>query len=376
MTLKEINERMTELRSLIDEENSDLDAIEKEIKELNETRSALEEKAEKREALINEALVTNVVVEEPQEERNEEKIQMNNAELYRTAWLKLNKGDKLDEAEQRAYEMDLSDAAAAVPEETQNAVIRKIKQLAPLLSEVNLLSVRGNVKFAVEGTIADGALHAENTLVNPSADTLATVSLTGYEMAKLIRISSAVKTMSVGAFENWIVDQLAEAIARIIEHYMIKGDGNDEPKGVDALTYVDGTNGVAWAANSKPTAAELIELVAYLKGGYHKNAKWLINHSTFWNHIYALRDDSKFPIVQQDGEGYRLLGRPVLFSDYVTDNDIFFGDFKKIVANLGEQVTVENERNLQYNGYDYLGSALFDCDIAVEEAFVKGAATL
>ena len=376
MTLKEINERMTELRSLIDEENSDLDAIEKEIKELNETRSALEEKAEKREALINEALVTNVVVEEPQEERNEEKIQMNNAELYRTAWLKLNKGDKLDEAEQRAYEMDLSDAAAAVPEETQNAVIRKIKQLAPLLSEVNLLSVRGNVKFAVEGTIADGALHAENTLVNPSADTLATVSLTGYEMAKLIRISSAVKTMSVGAFENWIVDQLAEAIARIIEHYMIKGDGNDEPKGVDALTYVDGTNGVAWAANSKPTAAELIKLVAYLKGGYHKNAKWLINHSTFWNHIYALRDDSKFPIVQQDGEGYRLLGRPVLFSDYVTDNDIFFGDFKKIVANLGEEVTVENERNLQYNGYDYLGSALFDCDIAVEEAFVKGAATL
>ena len=29
MTLKEINERMIELRSLIDEENSDLDAIEK-----------------------------------------------------------------------------------------------------------------------------------------------------------------------------------------------------------------------------------------------------------------------------------------------------------------------------------------------------------
>ena len=89
---------------------------------------------------------------------------MNNAELYRTAWLKLNKGDKLDEAEQRAYEMDLSDAAAAVPEETQNAVIRKIKQLAPLLSEVTLLSVRGNVKFAVEGTIADGALHAEKRI--------------------------------------------------------------------------------------------------------------------------------------------------------------------------------------------------------------------
>jgi HK97 family phage major capsid protein len=101
-----------------------------------------------------------------------------------------------------------------------------------------------------------------------------------------------------------------------------------------------------------------------------------MSHSTFWNHIFSLRDDSKFPIVREDGDGWRLLGRPVLFSDYVTDNDIYFGDFKKMVANLGERVQIESERNLQYNAYDYLGSALFDSDIALAEAFVKGAAAL
>lgn len=379
MTLKEINERMIELRSALDAEDADLDAIETEIKELTEKRAEVETKIEKREALIKEAMTTNEVVEAPIVERKEErKMEVNQKELYRTAWLKLAKGDKLNEVEQRTYdnEINLGDAAAAIPEFTQNEIIRKIKQLAPLLSEVTLSSVSGNVKFAVEGTVADGAMHTENAAITPATDTLVSVSLTGYEMVKLIRISHAVKSMSVGAFETWIVDQLSEAIARIIEYYMIKGNGNDAPKGVDALTYVNDTNGVQWAANSKPTAAELIELVSYLKGGYHRNAKFLMNHSTFWNHVFALRDDSKFPIVREDGDGWRLLGRPVLFSDYVTDNDIFFGDFKKMYANLGEQVNIESQRNIQYNAFDYLGSALFDCDIAVEEAFVKGAAAL
>ncbi len=383
MNFAEIKQRKLEIKELVQTKSEEIDAevLNNEWDELEERESKLNAIVEKREALEKRALETNEVVEEmkPEERKEEtEKMEINKAEEYRSAWLKVAKGDKLNETEQRTYdnEINLGDAAAAIPEITQNAIIRKIKLLAPLLDEVTLLSVAGNVKFAVEGTVGDGALHTENAAITPATDSLVTVSLTGYEMVKLIRISAAVKTMSVGAFENWIVDQLSEAIARIIEYYMIKGDGTDEPKGVDALTYVDETNGVQWAANNKPTAAELIELVGYLKGGYHKNAKFLINHSTFWNHIYSLRDDSKFPIVQQDGEGWRLLGRPVLFSDYVTDDDIFFGDFKKVVANLGERVQIESQRNVQYNSFDYLGSALFDCDIALEEAFVKGAAAL
>ena len=380
MTFQEIELRMAELQSEIEKDDADLDAIETELNDLKEKREQLKIRVEKREALIKEAMQSNDIVESNIEERKEEQstMEMNKADIYRIAWLKRAKGDPLTEIEQRTYdnEINLGDAAGAIPEFTQNEIIRKIKQLAPLLNEITLLSVPGNVKLAVEGTIADGALHTENAAITAASDTLTSVSLTGYEMVKLIRISHAVKTMSIGAFESWIVDQLSEALARIIEHYLIKGTGDSQPKGIDTLTFTNDSNAVQWAANSKPSAAELIELVSYLKGGYHRNAKWLINHSTFWNHVFALRDDAKFPIVREDGDGWRLLGRPVLFSDYVTDNDIFFGDFRKAYANLGEQVRVESERNLQYNSFDYLGSALFDCDYPLAEAFVKGAAAL
>ena len=59
--------------------------------------------------------------------------------------------------------------------------------------------------------------------------------------------------MSISAFEAWIVKNLAKSLARKIEEYIISGDGDGDPKGIDALRFVDGTNGVQWAANSKPS---------------------------------------------------------------------------------------------------------------------------
>ena len=71
-----------------------------------------------------------------------------------------------------------------------------------------------------------------------------------------------------------------------------------------------------------------------------------------------------------------MFGFPVLFSEYVDLGDIFLGDFEYVVANLAEDVRVESARNLQYNSYDYLGVAVFDCKPALSEAFVKGAIAL
>ena len=78
------------------------------------------------------------------------------------------------------------------------------------------------------------------------------------------------------------------------------------------------------------------------------------------------------------GDKYYLLGKEVLFSDYVEDGDIFLGDFSKVVANLAQDIEVaaSADSGFIYNSIDFRGSALFDCDIAIADAFVKGAATL
>jgi HK97 family phage major capsid protein len=74
---------------------------------------------------------------------------------------------------------------------------------------------------------------------------------------------------------------------------------------------------------------------------------------------------------------YFILGKPVLFSDYVKDGEMFLGDFKKVIGNLQKmEVRKSLESGFAYGSIDYRGLAIFDCDIAIADAFVKGEATL
>ena len=64
-------------------------------------------------------------------------------------------------------------------------------------------------------------------------------------------------------------------------------------------------------------------------------------------------------------------GYPVLLSDYVADHEAFLGDFKKVCANLAENIGVKSAYDIDTNSYKYSGIAIFDCAPAIGEAIVK-----
>lgn len=289
----------------------------------------------------------------------------------RSGCLKRLLGVALTEEEQRS----VAAANVVVAVETQNKVIEKVKELAPLLNEVELLRVAGSVKFAVEGTVNNAALHTENAAVTPAADTLVTVQLDGYEIVKLVRISATVKTMAIDAFEEWLTSQLARKVAEVIEGYIVSGTGSGQPKGItNAATWGD-TNSVTFAA-ANPSANEIMQLIGLLPSRHARAAKFVMNRKTFWANVMPVRDDKKMPIVAGEGAGaYSIFGYPVLLSDFVPVGEMYFGNLKMVVANLADDVRVDSSEasGFAYNAIDYRGTAIFDCDIADAEAFVKGA---
>ena len=386
MNLEQITARFSEL----DEEvraATTAEVVEKaaeEKKELLERKTELEALEQRKQTALDitvgKVMPTTIEVrkdDKPMIFENTRPEDIRATEEYRSAFLKGLQSKPLTEVEKRAYEMASTDVAGVIPTMTQERIFNKLKQHAPLMSEITLLQVPGNVTFAIEGTNNAAAKHAENDLVNPAADTMLSVSLAGYEIIKVLRISKTVQAMAINAFEGWLVDILGENIAAKIGDYIIYGDGEGDPKGIDyAQVWVDTTNAVSPAAAKYPTRDELVELVSYLKGGYHRNAKWLMNSTDFWGGIVAAQDNSKYKILTDDYQ--RLLGYPVLLDDNVAAGDIFFGDFRKVVGNLSQNITVDRstESGFLYNSIDYRGTAIFDCDIAVGEAFVKCSKTL
>jgi HK97 family phage major capsid protein len=373
--LKEIEERLSAIKIEIDTDGADLDALENEITTLTEERKSINEKIEKRQQLVDSIvnLPEENIIKNFKEERKLNFKEMTLQERiatpeYRDIWLSKLMGKEI---EKRENEMGIAQVGDTIPTLTQERIFNKLREYAPLLNEITLLQVPGNVTFVVEGTKNDAIIHSENALITPAADTMVKVTLGGYEIVKVLRISATIKAMSINAFETWLVDSLAESIAEKIGEYIIYGDGDGEPKGIDsAAIYTDGTNAVDWTNDNTVTTAELIELVGYLKPGYHRRAKFLMNHKTFWA-IVSKQENQKFSIMTPDYK--RLLGYEIVKDDRVDDYDIFFGDLKKVVGNLSQNIIVDRsaESGFLNNAIDFRGTAIFDCDIATSEAFVK-----
>ena len=379
MRIKEIEARLAAIKQEIEERGDamkaeEIDALENETKELTEERAGLIAAAEKRNGILdNIAKGGGVSVRSfgKKEESNADPEDPFGTPEYRSAWLKNLRRLPLTDAEKRAYANASGTGAEVVPTQTANEIISKVKKLAPMLNEVTLLHVKGAVKFVVEGTNNDAAIHAENAAITPAADTLTTVTLSGYEIVKLVQISDTVMTMSIAAFESWIVDMLAEAIARKVEDFFINGTGTSQPKGIDKANTWDATNSVSVGASASLTAANVQTLIGLLNAGYDRNAKFVMSKRTLFTDFMPLQDTSKNHIVTVQGNSYFVYGYPVLLSDYVKEHEAFLGDFKKVCANLAESINVKNAYDIDTNSYKYSGIAIFDCQPAIGEAFVK-----
>lgn len=379
MRIKEIEARLAAIKQEIEERGDtmkaeEIDALEKETKDLTEERAGLIATAEKRNGILdNIAKGGGVSVRSfgKKEESNADPEDPFGTPEYRSAWLKNLRRLPLTDAEKRAYANASGTGAEVVPTQTANEIISKVKKLAPMLNEVTLLHVKGAVKFVVEGTNNDAAIHTENAAITPAADTLTTVTLSGYEIVKLVQISDTVMTMSIAAFESWIVDMLAEAIARKVEDFFINGTGTSQPKGIDKANTWGATNSVSVGASASLTAANVQTLIGLLNAGYDRNAKFVMSKRTLFTDFMPLQDTSKNHIVTVQGNSYFVYGYPVLLSDYVKEHEAFLGDFKKVCANLAESINVKNAYDIDTNSYKYSGIAIFDCQPAIGEAFVK-----
>jgi len=382
--LQEIEKRLAEIKVELENDNADIDALEKEVKELTEERKAIQEKIERRKEIMANivsgegTIITDFIPnKEERKFENMTKEEILETPEYRSAFLKKLLGKPLTEAEERAYTSADNSAGAVIPTLTASELFDKMVAIAPMIGEITLLRVAGNVKFAIENVRDAATKHTENAAVTPAGDSLAYVTLAGYEYIKVIRISKTVQTMSINAFENWLTDMLAEDIAVAIENDIINGDGVSGPKGVEyAATWVADENLIEYANGGSPSYDNVMDMIAALPLRYHSGAKFLCNSKFLYGKLAKIKDDQKQPILVKDmanGLQFRIMGFPVLLSDKVADGVMYFGNFKKIVGNLAQDVTVESSTQSGFlnNSIDFRGTAIFDCDIALPDAFIK-----
>ena len=370
-----IKARRLEIRGILENgTDADLNALETELRNLDTEMTALEERKRLLEGIGDGSVPTSSV---PNPTANQTRSEEDHNRLYRSAWLKTLLGRSLTDAEQRAYTEELeqraystgsSSAAAAIPQEVADSIIKKMYEVAPILARCKIFHVPGNFKFAFEGTRTDAALHTENASITGASDSLKSVSLTGYEITKLVKASRATLAMSIPAFEAYIVEIIAEDLARKIENYIFTGTGSEQPGGVGqggkgaSGAYTADTDLVEVAAANDLAEADLTKVYGMLGSGYERNALWTMSKNTFFAYVYALMNKSKNNLIEFANGKYYIMGCEVYFTGSLSKGVIYLGDFQYIVGNYSQDITVVRSEHsgLATNSVDYLGACVFD----------------
>ena len=382
--LSQIEARLSQIRTEMDQEGADLEALSNEVDNLIAERGQLKQGAETRAALLRK--IGSGIAGTPlpgmqlpgDPEQRSETYTIDSPE-YRTAWLKgllnnstVGRVESLTEAEQRAFTTVAGSAGAAIPTQTANTILEKVTQYAPLLSKINLLRVPGMVTFAVEDTVNAAAYHTENATIADSNDKLKSVTLSAYEITKKIPISKSVMLMSITAFETWLVDSLARSIADKISETILLGTGSTQGTGIDkAAAWDQSTNSVQVGNSSSLTTADVLNLIALLPGGYDTRAEFVMSKKTLFTDFMPLQDASKNKLVTSEGRNYYIYGYPVQLDERVKLHEAYLGDLYTVIGNMPEDVTVTSAFDIDTNSYKFLGCAMFDCKPSMSDAIVK-----
>jgi HK97 family phage major capsid protein len=304
-----------------------------------------------------------------------EREQLLSSQEYRTAFFKNLQGKPMSEVEQRALTTAAVSAGSAVPTQTLNQIIDKLRQTSALYNYITVSFVPGNLSFVVANAknVANWKTEGSNGLA--ADDTVVSVTLGGYEIIKLVEISAAATAMTIDAFESYISAEIGRQLSIAFEKAIVSGSGTGEPTGI--LT------GITWGvANSTDFTGvvdlydTLMDALGLLPTMYHQSSVFVLNRKTLFGGIRKVKATDGQPIFAynpQDRAAMTILGYGIVLNDYLPDDVILLGDFSYYRLNFSQAPTIEASREAGFTSGKtvYRGLAVADGKPALAEAFVK-----
>ena len=376
-------------RELTEDEAAELAEIRDDVKKIKE---ALGLEDEMREILESEAEAKPDA--EPKEEGedveracNEEKRELEQRALAEEKAFEAYIRNRYNE---RGAETDLTkgDNGAVIPATIANRIIKKVYDICPILERSSKFNVKGTltVPYYNEVSPADHitVAYAEEftPLTSHVGKFTSTITLTGFLAGALVKVSRSLINNSQFNIVEYVIDLMAEHIARFIEHELLIGTPAvvDPETPAKVLGLYSLTNAVTAASASAITADEVIKLHDAVKDRYQSNALWIMSPATR-TALRLLKDEMGRYLLQDDISspfGTSLLGKPVYVSDNMPEiasgnNVIYYGDFKGLATKFDEEINIQvlRERFADEHADGVVGWFSFDSKVMDQQMIAK-----
>lgn len=218
---------------------------------------------------------------------------------------------------------ETSDVSPVIPTTTLNRIVEELETESELLTLVTRTSYKGGLTIPtsdVKPTASWVAEGAGSTLQKSGVN--GTITFAYHKLRVAVAMTLEVETMSLSAFENKFVRDVARAMSKALTAAMVSGNGTGKPKGILAETPVSG-QALQLASGTALSYQTLVDMESALPTAYENGAYYFMTKKTFMQFV-GMTDDNGQPIARVNygigGKPERvLLGRGVkLLDDYMS----------------------------------------------------------
>lgn len=274
---------------------------------------------------------------------------------YRSAFFKNLMGRDMNAQERAAFVHTTANTAAVLPTETLNEIWDLVTGQHSIMGDIRILQSGTTIEVIKHTEVQQGnATNVnENAANQDEKNIFVKVTLAGKDFSKHVDVSYALERMSVDAFEQYIVNEIAalmgEAMAADVVTTIVT-TGTDY--GMAA------TQAITTAAVGKIAFKEIAAALGKLK----RAGKVCIygTRSTIYNYLVGMEDTTGRPIFQpsaQAGVEGVCIGCDVKVEDAVTDGVLLIGDGSKFTYNMIQDIMIETDKDIKKHVTTYAGYA-------------------
>jgi HK97 family phage major capsid protein len=291
---------------------------------------------------------------------------------------------------ERGAETDLTkgDNGAVIPATIANRIIKKVYDICPILERSTKFNVKGTLTIPYYNEVAPAdhitVAYAEEftPLTSHVGKFTSTITLTGFLAGALVKVSRSLINNSQFNIVDYVIDLMAEHIARFIEKELLIGTPAvvDPESPAKVLGLYTLTNAVTAASETAITADEIVKLHDAVKDRYQSNAIWIMSPATR-TALRLLKDEMGRYLLQDDISspfGSSLLGKPVYVSDNMPEiasgnNVIYYGDMKGLATKFDEEINIQvlRERFADEHADGVVGWFSFDAKTMDQQMIAK-----
>ena len=369
LDIEQIEARSAELASEIEsaETNEAMDAIQEEMKAMEERKAQIREEIEERKKDMAAVIASTSEPIEIAEERNENKMEVRNTPEYVNAYAEYIKTG--DQAELRTLLTENVSGSVAVPDFVYDTV-KTAWEKEGIMSLVRKSYLKGNLKVSFEISGTDAELHTEaaNSAVTEETLVLGVVELVPVSIKKWIGISDEVYDMRGEAFLRYIYDELTYRIAKKAADTMIAK--------IEACGTVSTTTCPSVPVLSANAAIGNVAAALALLSDEAANPVVMMNKAT-WGTFKALQYSGQFDIDPFEG-------LPVVFNNTITAygaattgdtyaivGDLGHGAIANFPAGEGVDIKFDDVTKMEYDIIRILGREYVALGVVAPDAFVK-----